>query len=63
MPTIRKVFKSGNSLVCALPDRAIRLYKLTEGSYISWRIDLKGDLRITPVEFRGDSWRKKRSRH
>ena len=47
---VRKVFKSGNSLVVALPPEALTRLALVEGSEVEVSLDTEGHgLRLTPV--------------
>jgi antitoxin MazE len=48
---LRKVFKTGNSLVISLPKDALELLGITEGSDVSLDLDRdKKQLVISPVE-------------
>jgi len=60
MAIVRKLFKSGNSTVVALPDAYLHRYGLRAGDHMRWDIGVKDNLRLQPVEWRGNTWRKRR---
>ena len=60
MAIIRKLFKSGNSTVVAMPDAYLERFSLRPGDHVRWDIGIKGNLRIEPVVWRGNTWRKRR---
>ncbi len=60
MAIIRKLFKSGNSTVVAMPDAYLERFGLRAGDHVRWDLGIKDNLRIEPVEWRGNTWRKRR---
>jgi len=60
MPIVRKLFKSGNSVVVAMPEAYLYRFGLKPGDHIRWDVGIKDNLRLNPVEWRGDHWRKRR---
>jgi antitoxin component of MazEF toxin-antitoxin module len=62
MPVIRKLFRSGNSTVLAIPDHVLNRLALQPGDHIDIRVGIKDNIHLVPVSWRGGTWRKRRTR-